>query len=340
MMMAEPGLFDNSGIIYLSKVFETTMTSLLTSGESIPQGEFAATLQLARDFELHHRDISNPLLTVTNDVAQTENVRVPYSIHSVVPIGAAAVKVLVPGLGASQRFYHRLANELALRGATAITVRPARHQGVHSLDLENLLHPEALLPKEIEAVTKDAYNTYGLHVFEFDGHSWGGISAATAAKRQQMQRDRSNSGPVVTQVGLIESAGVTDHNLLTLGLHLPKVALESAVASVKYPKIVPETLKHFYANIARTGGEILKAANCRLSADELGTLAELGIRTVADFHEDDGFFPAAAAYQRIGGAVAVFNTGHDGGHLAPLTHAPQVARDMMQIDQAAFRPVA
>ncbi|MDB5182014.1 MAG: hypothetical protein JWP13_777, partial [Candidatus Saccharibacteria bacterium] len=176
-----------------------------TNEQAPDDGFYEPQLQLARLYQKRHPRSNNPYLSKVSGIAYGDNVRVPYTINTVVPLGSTVLNILVPGFGSTKSAYVPMAHAMALGGQNAVTIKPARHQGIRTLTPRSLLHPEDLLPEEVSAVMRDIYNKHGIKEFDAEGHSMGGPAAVKAAEMANKQ----SKGPKVRNVMLIQAAGAS-----------------------------------------------------------------------------------------------------------------------------------
>lgn len=300
--------------------------------ESTPQYYGREHLDTARAFSHLYGHANNPFLHHEPYVTYTDGAAVSYTVTSVLDPEETPFRILTAGFCGVEEAYMDLANEQALNGETVVTFRAARHQGLSSLAPRNLLHPNNLLAHEVVAIADGLHNTYGVEEIDISGHSMGGPAAVRAAEIIS----RRSTGVRVGRVTLMQSAGVTRHNLGRLGVSLPAIGLEALPLIARHPELVRSTLVHINANLLRTSGEMIEVSHCRLSPERLERLNESGIATAAIFNYWDMFFPAHKAIREIGDAVDQFGIGRRGGHLAPLTHPNDFARDLWQADNQAL----
>jgi pimeloyl-ACP methyl ester carboxylesterase len=265
-------------------------------------------------------------LTLTRGKAKIAGAEVPYTIASAAPLEDTTVDIITPGFGGTQTAYTPLGHSLALSGgAAAATFKPRRHQGLHSFYLSNLIHPEALLPETIVGIMNDMYQRHGVRSVNLKGHSMGGPAVVAAAE----MANKAKGGPRVDEVTLLDAAGATRHNLVSLAPGAAELTVEMLHAVGKHPGLLADALIHNMLNPLRTVGEMLEAGSCRLDPNRLAKLGELGIKTGALYHVNDPLFPGKLAKAELDGAVDVFSLSEHGGHLTPITHPNEVAYDLL-----------
>jgi pimeloyl-ACP methyl ester carboxylesterase len=217
------------------------MAAPLQSAEFVPSLKHSLVHNaVARLIVSKHQDDA-PRYTQYHAIASGENVQVPYTVTTAKPLGSTAVKLLVPGFGATKSAYLPLAYSLADRGITAVTYKPSR-------SIHDMRHPQNLLADEAVAVAEDLYNRFGISEIDEAGHSRGGPAAVKAAEKV----NRRDKGVRVRELELVQAAGVTNHNIGSLGLHVPQVWAESMKAAAMHPELMAESLVHFYVNLPRT----------------------------------------------------------------------------------------
>ena len=266
-----------------------------------------------------------------NSSVRVDGAEVTYTVHYPrgSQIGEHATRLVIPGYFACEAMYKHYARELASRGETVATYTPARHQGSQSLRPGNLIHPERLLPKAAVTIAHELNSDYKISEYHISGNSMGGPAAIAAAKYSAANPKE----PRVASVELLASAGVTHHNLLTLGaasLRLMEEAREAHVLSrQRREHLTTNIARYGLTNVVRTVTEGFQVSNCRIRPSDIAALQQREVVVTGLFHDNDPYFPAATAYKNIGHIVNYFVYGQPpkGGHLAPYTYPAEVARD-------------
>lgn len=251
----------------------------------------------------------------------------PSDVSDSVPI------LIVPGYGGVKPAYRRQREALVQHGRRVVTVRPIRDLGpTGALDLRHVLSPARLHSQTVYGIAKDVERRYEEPIVDLFGHSLGGLIAVKFAQKHPHR---------VRSVTLVSSAGVEDHNTLTMLLRVPKIVRHEVLSQIptfrtdNEAKMLLEGLHYFLANPSRTGAEALVAANCNIKKIVKELECEHGIPVSFIQPYDDNFFnhdrSVRAAKQLNDRVFSV-----EGNHFAPQQVPEAVAR--IAVRQAAAHP--
>lgn len=249
----------------------------------------------------------------------------PVELSDDVPI------LFVQGFMGPELVYENLRHASTQHGRRAITVgragwqRPCAILGKH-----HRLRPHTVTEQSPWAVVK----ALGEDEVDVVGHSLGGpIGVGMALRRHDHVRSLTLLGP----------AGVTDDNLLTLGLRLPAAAAEIKRGLPSMYKSYGlrgalAILDYVYKNPARLVGEAITAANSDIKPG-LSQLGELGVKTAIGAFTKDCFFDEADMRKNSESIVDIFEDieANRAGHIAPQLEYETVAAQIDDIHDRMFR---
>lgn len=232
------------------------------------------------------------------------------------------------GFGGVKSSYREFRSQVAQRGKSAITYRPARSRGyIGDADLNNVRNPGKLLSQAAWAVMRDVKNTTGDTTFDASGHSMGGYTLTQLAKHK----------PEHLRTAIyVGSVGLDDHSVpQMLGRALRFVNKElrpSGLVSGRDQRIALEGLHYLVRNPVRTVAEGLNAAGCSLKQD-IPNIRAAGIKTAALQFELDTFFPTHRVTEESAHLFDHYEVLENptANHIAPQILASEVAEAHMNI---------
>lgn len=246
---------------------------------------------------------------------------VEYTVRTV-PEPTKSPLVIVHGFLGSRPVYEGLGDRLANERETVVVKVPR--------DLTIDVRQERLTSMSIWAVIKAMRETSPTGQVGIVGHSMGGWIGANIASHKQ----RTGAIDSLTLVG---SAGITNHNLLTLLPDFAKLAHNMRKNRGESPLFeynasnVREAIWHIIGNPLRTIGEGVSVAGCQIR-DTLPELAENGMNVGILQLERDELFKTAqvariAPYLKPCRYALIPGLGHDG----PIARPDVVAAHIEQM---------
>lgn len=236
--------------------------------------------------------------------------------------------ILVPGFYGVHSAYVGLRQQTALQDARtgAISMHPPRRA--------SLRHADHILPIAIWEVMKATAQETGVARFNLVGHSMGGPAAVHAVEYIRSHKDAS----LIGQITLNAAAGITNHNLLTMGPRAARLirqellpnrqalahnldhwrAAQEVVAYTMHPQTVLEMLAVCRSDILRN----------------IGWLSDAGVPVQALYFPQDPLFDAERAEHNLRGRVqqfAVLEAPTQAGHTAPQLFPQEVASANLQL---------
>lgn len=231
------------------------------------------------------------------------------------------VNVIIYGFAGSDAAYRGLAKALTTeQGLPTLSLQLSRFQHPRAaLSRKHLMQPTALTSKLVHAAigklpTHDMPEKVNLF-----GHSMGGwIGTELAVHKPHL----------VNTLTLVGSAGLTEHNILTLGPRFPRLVGQIALDLVKErPNALSlrnlyDSGRHIASNPMLTLGEMITVANCNIRDRLEGGI----VPNIVVLHpERDELFDADAVRGQVDGLVDCHFTMPGLGHGAPITHPSETA---------------
>jgi pimeloyl-ACP methyl ester carboxylesterase len=178
-----------------------------TPEELTPPAEIAGGVLI---YEAYETDVGTH---ITRGIASIAGAEVNFTDETPVGIVDTEPYVLIPGFGGIKPGYSRFRHELAVAGHRAISYKPPRTQKPGAKwHPGNLFARERLTSKAGYAMVRRLTNEDAVTGVHLVGHSMGGPIATEMAAHKS---DRIHS------VTLVGSAGLEDHNALTMARRLP-----------------------------------------------------------------------------------------------------------------------
>jgi pimeloyl-ACP methyl ester carboxylesterase len=242
--------------------------------------------------------------------------------------------ILVPGFYGIHSAYVGLRQETARQNPQTgvISMHPPRRA--------SLRHADHILPIAVWEVMKATAEQTGASRFNLVGHSMGGSAAIHAAEyiRQNKAAD------LIGQVTLNAAAGVTDHNLLTLGPRAGRLLRrellpnrQALVQNLDHWKAAQEVAS--YTLHPQTILEMLAVCRSNILSN-LGRLSDAGVSIGALYFPQDPLFDAERAERNLRGRVqqfAVLEMPAQAGHIAPQLFPREVAQANLRLTMQAGR---
>lgn len=245
--------------------------------------------------------------------------------------------LIVNGHSGVEAVYGPIAEEAARQGIDTITMEPPRWQRLdHAIHPEHMLHPERLLAQMSHRIVKDACKIYDFEKVDGAGHSMGGPGIVNAA---------CHHPELFNSITLWGSAGITPHNIFTLGTSLPQVGVEVFKATPVLFKnfgiqALASVIKYGFTNPIRTIGESI-AVSCSDLTPQIRQLHNLGIPVTGILFEDDGFFSPEDLHSEVREHIIKVVVLAGIGHIGPITDPEKVmkaqieSRPVQQLAQAS-----
>ena len=232
------------------------------------------------------------------------------------------------GFGGVKSSYREFRSQVAQRGKSAITDRPARSRGyIRDADFNNRRNPGKLLSQAAWAVMRDVKNTTGDTTFDASGHSMGGYTLTQLAKHK----------PEHLRTAIyVGSVGLDDHSVPQMlgraARFINKELRPSGLVIGSDSRIALEGLHYLARNPLRTITEGLNAAGCSLKQD-IPHIRAAGIKTAALQFEQDTFFPTARVTEESSHLFDHYEILENpaANHIAPQILASEVAEAHMNI---------
>lgn len=248
--------------------------------------------------------------------------------------------LVVPGYGGVKSVYSNVRRAIAESGKAAITYRSLRSQSLAAAIRRRNLNPASLPMRAANGVMSDVQETIDDDLFDFStfdlvGHSMGGfVSVCLAKSLAERNSDR------VRSVTMVASAGLEDHNTLSLLGRVPRFIKDELIPALPLLQreygiaTAAEALHYVYRNPGRTFLEGLAVSNCDIR-DKLSSLGELGVRTAILNFKSDRLISNQTTAQEVGHIVDHCETHPDAslGHLAPQVASAAVAKSVFDITQ-------
>ena len=246
------------------------------------------------------------------------------------------VDVFVKGCGASEAAYEPLRRATAQLGKAGLTVGSPRGTVIGDLlSPQDIFHAERYQARAVVAAMEDVEKRYGLNRMSLKGHSMGGRDATEAAEGLPEN---------VESVTYISAAGLEKHNLLKLAGRLHPFLTRDAGPNFNLLREEFEELKtvlqfgwHALSNPLRMGVDIVSIAHADIRPRVMA-LGDKGIRTAILDMQADALITNLTVEHGIGRHVDVYrwHPHPEFGHVAPQTHALEVAIELHDIDEELF----
>lgn len=264
-------------------------------------------------------------------------VKAPYTLE--VPLDYTSSDILdvyAKGCGAAEGAYAPLRRAGAQLGKAGLTVGSPRGTIIGDLlSPADIFHAERYQQRAITAALEDVEKRYGLSRAAVKGHSMGGRDGAAVA---EMSPDN------VESLTLISAAGLERHNLLALAGRVRPFAARDAGPNFNLlreefhdSKTIAQFGWHVLSNPLRMGVDMVSIAQADIRPRVLA-LGDKGVRVAILDMLSDRLVPNTTVESGIGQQVDVYRWHPNPylGHVAPQTHALEVAWELHNIDETLF----
>lgn len=234
----------------------------------------------------------------------------------------------VPGYGGIKPAYRRPREATVQFGRPSTTYRPVRDISlVETLHPANVLHPELLARRTLGAVIDHTCEYTESGQVDLACHSMGGFIAALTAEYDPTK---------IRSIVFIASAGLEDHNLLTLAKRAPGFLRRellphiSTLREENEARMALEALDYFLRNPPRTLAEGFAVANCNIR-EIIAALRGNGIMMGCLLFGSDELFIEDNIRTQAGDLFHIIETYEDDsvGHMGPQLHGQAVARHVV-----------
>ena len=298
-----------------------------SASESLPRG----SRYVIADGEHQATEIIRGKAHVGRGVKASYTLEVPLEHTS-----SDIMDVFVKGCGASEAAYEPLRSATAQLGKAGLTVGSPRGTVIGDLlSPQDIFHAERYQARAVVAAMEDVEKRYGLSRASLKGHSMGGRDAAAAAEGLP---DNAES------VTFISAAGLEKHNLLKLAARVHPFLTRDAGPNFNLLREEFEELKtvlqfgwHALSNPLRMGVDVISISHADIRPRVLA-LGDKGIRTAILDMQGDALITNLTVEHGIGRHVDVYrwHPNPEFGHVAPQTHALEVALELHSIDEELF----
>lgn len=291
--------------------------------------ELTPPAEIARGVLIYEDYTTDEGTRLVRGIASIAGAKVHFTDESPLGIIDHEPFVIFPGFGGIKPGYKKLRHELAASGRRAVSYAPPRRQGLMaSMHPNHLFAPEKLTSKAGYAVARYLLRDEEVNGLHLAGHSMGGPIATEVAAHKEG----------ILSVTLLGSAGLEDHDMMTMGKRMPGFILHELIPALPMlrdefnPSAVGHIAEYGLFNPYLTFGEVrqVSGADARPTIRHLG---KLGVAVNVVQMEDDHLFIESNVHNQSSKLVDRYVV-LTGNHLKPQLDPEETANTILELQAA------